>query len=511
MHRMRRLLFVLVLLASCIPARVKELNELGRRAVAAHRYDQAVSNFSESLAIYPDQPKVVLQLESAKTMLKQIYVFKVYELVDGPRQPAETYLQVWKISKELPTAGVVPARVASIRADLNRKFADEEARLRGSTEPHAYFIQLSAMDQLVPSPPVARARGEVAGILQKLHLDAQRQADASKLEGLGLLHAAAAATFAPGDTGLWVEVKRRQDALRDRLGIRVDIQAQSTASALSARYLLGGIKRRLPRIFFMKEGAPLRLTLRANRPATDQRQVGDRHSAQCQVATRQEPNPECDSLKSQAEMAKRTYEGKLSALQTAQERCGGAQQATTCTGYLSSARSDVDSARRHYEDLEGQVGRCPRFIEKPVFKTFFYQRFTLTRSASATATVTLERGGQVLRSRNVVGAASATDTYGEGLSCARIPPDPLNLPELDALRGQAEEQMLDRSLGELYQMRRELAQRQMAGSGSRDARLDALVRARVVDESWRQVAGQLADHLKGMWTSDFDLPRRIVQ
>ena len=136
---MRRLLALMMIasLAGCIPARVKELNELGRKAVAARQYDQAVSYLSESLAIYPDQPKVVLQLESAKTMLKQIYVFKIYELVDGPKQPVETYLQVWKISSELPKLNVAPARVASIRVDLNKKFGVEEPRLRSITEPHS--------------------------------------------------------------------------------------------------------------------------------------------------------------------------------------------------------------------------------------------------------------------------------------------------------------------------------------------------------------------------------------
>ena len=250
--------------------------------------------------------------------------------------------------------------------------------------------------------------------------------------------------------------------------------------------------------------------LRANRPQTDQRELSDRLSAQCQVGTRQEHNPECDSLRSRAEMAKQAYERKLSALQTAQAQCG-AQQPNTCTSYLSSASSDVDSARRHYEDLEGQVGRCPPFIDKPVFKTFFYQRMTVTRSASATGTVTLTQGSNVVGSRAVQGGVSATDTHGEGLSCAGIPPDPLVLPALAALQGQAEEQLLDRSLVELYRMRRDLAQRQMAGGSSPDHRLDALIRARVVDESWTQVVQQLGDHLKRMWSSDFDLPRRIVQ
>jgi len=501
---------LVALLAACIPARVKELNELGRRAVAARQYDQAITHFSESLAIYPDQPKVALQLDSTKVMLKQVYVVKIYDLVDGSPEPIETYLRVWQISRELPKLNVAPARVASIRVDLDRHFAKHETRLRSSTEPHNYFLHLSGMERLVPSSPVAKARVAVADVLQQQHLGQQKKADGARLAALGLLHTAAAATFAPGDTGLWVEAHRRLKALRDRLGIRVDVQALSPSGGASSSHLLGGIKRRLPPIFFVDGRAPLRLTLRGNRPQTDQRQVTDRHSAQCQVGTRQEKNPECDSLRSRAEMAKRTYEQKLAALQTAQSNCGS-QQASSCTSYLSSANSDVNSARRHYEEVEGQAGRCPPFIDRPVYKTFFYQRATVSRSASATGVVSLQRAGNVLRSRAVQGSASATDTHGDGLSCARIPPDPLDLPALAALQGQAEEQMLDRSMGELYQMRRELAQKQLAGDSGQDQRLDALVRARIVDESWAQVATQLTDHLKRMWSSDFDLPRRILR
>lgn len=504
-------LATLLVVASCIPARVKELNELGARAVAARRYDQAITYLSESLAIYPDQPKVALQLESAKTMLKQVYVFKIYDLVDGPAQPIETYSNIWKISAELPKLNVAAARVASIRVDLNNHFTKVEGRLRSSTEPHLYYLHLAQMNRLVASPPVDRARGEVASVLEQQHLQAQKQADAARLEGLALLHTAAAATFAPGDTGLWAESRRRQEALRQRLGIRVALEAQAAPGGAGSGFMLGGIRRRLPRIFLVTDGAPLRLALRANRPETSQQQVSDRPSAQCQVGTRQERNPECDTLRNRAEMAKRSYEQRLAALETARNRCASATQPSSCSSYISSASSDVSSAQRHYEDLERQVGSCRPTIDVPVYKTFFYQRFTLSRSAGATGTVTVLHNGKVWRSRNVVGQAAATDTYGEGLSCARIPPDPLNIPELSALRVQAEERMLDNSLNELYQMRRELAQRQLAGGDSKQQRLDALVRARLVDESYQQVAQQLSQHLAGQWSADFDLPRRIVQ
>jgi hypothetical protein len=501
----------LALVAACIPSRVKELNTLGSKAVAARQYDKAISYFSESLAIHPDQPKIRLKLDSSKTMLKQVYVFKIYDLVDGPFQPVGTFLNVWRMSADLPKLNVAPARVASIRIDLDKHFMKLEPQLRAKTEHHSYYLHLSQMQRLVRSQPVDQTRGEVAGLLQGQHIEAQKRADSARLQGLALLHTAAAATFAPGDTGLWAEVTRRRKALLNRLGIRISLAAQGAPGGSSSHYLLGGIKRRLPRIFIVGPSAPLSLSLQARRPQSDQREVGDRRSAKCQVGTRREPNPECDPLKRRAEMARRTYEQKLGALQTAQSRCSSTQQASSCTSYLSSANRDVSSAKRHYEDLEQQVGRCPPYVDKPVFKVFFYERRTVSRRASVSGTVTVMRGGQVWRSRAVVGSAEASDTYGPGLGCARIPADPLSLASLSTLRAQAEEQMLSNSLRELYQLRRELANRQLAGGNNRDQRLDALVRARLVDESYKRVAQLLQQNLAGMWASDFGLTTRIVR
>jgi hypothetical protein len=504
-------LLTVALLGACgLPSRVKQLNAMGQQAIAKRQYEQAIAHLSESLAIYPDQPKVALQLDSAKTMLKQVYVFKIYELVDGPVKPVSNYLEAWKMSADLDNLNVTPARVASLRMDLNNHFSRVEPALRKRTEPHNYYLHLTQMNKLVATEPVGRARGEVGQILQRQHLAGQQRADAQHLAGLALLHTAAAATFAPADTGLWVEVTRRREALVHRLGIRVWLQAESVVSAGHSQFLLGGLRRRLPRIFLVQRGAPLILTLRTARPRTDERTLSDRLSGRCQVGTRQEANPECAPLKRSAEAAKRTHEQRLAALQTAKQRCAEVQP-QTCASYLRQATSDLQRAQRHYEELEDRVGRCPPYVDKPVYKTFFYKRFTVTRRASASGTVTVIKGGEVWRGRTVSGTASATDTYSEGLSCARIPPDPLNLASLGSLKGQADEQLLDRSLAELLQMRRQLAKQQLAGGSRPEARLDALVRARLVDESYQQVAQQLSRSLARIWASDFGLGQRLVQ
>jgi ABC-type thiamine transport system ATPase subunit len=69
--------------------------------------------------------------------------------------------------------------------------------------------------------------------------------------------------------------------------------------------------------------------------------------------------------------------------------------------------------------------------------------------------------------------------------------------------------MLSQSVGDLLVMRRKRAQKQLAGADTQDARLDALVRARLVDESFAAVRNQLRDQLAGLWWSDFGLSKRL--
>ncbi len=499
--------FVSVLLLACVPQEAQQLNAMGDKAAADRRYEQAISYYGQSLVLYPDQPKVRQRLEAARILLRQAYVNRIYDVVDGPSRPVGDYLTAWKLSAALPSLSVESHRVQGIRLDLSGRFVRADPKLRATTETHNYYLHLTQMNGLVPDTAVTRVLGEVGARLQEEHTGLAAAAGKSGLAGLALLHTAAAATFAPRDTGLWADADTQRAALLRRLAIAVTLRVQGGAT----EHYLGGLRRRLPTIFAVGEGATLQLTLRPRKAEPTQREVRDQKSAECQVGTRREPNPECDSLRSRADMAKSTYESEKRALDAVAARCASETQASSCSSNVSSAQSRLESTRREADELERKVGSCPRFIEKPIMKTFFYERRTIYRQVTASAALTVVRGGEALSSRAVTGAASASDSYGDGLGCAGIPPDPLQIASIADLEASAEAKMLDDSLNELLQVRRRAAEQQLAGGESRDKRLDSLVRARLVDDSFAVAQQELQRHLTTSWSSDFGLVARILR
>ncbi len=508
--RLAPLLLSLLLAAGCLPAEVKELNTLGDRAAAEQKYERAASYYSRSLAIEPDQKRIRLRLDAALVFLRQIYVDRIYDVVDGPRVPIGEYLNAWRMLAALPAIRVDAARIPQIRVDLSRRFLKAEPKLRGETEHHSYYRHLAEMQRLVPDDAIARTLAEVGALLQQQHLADRDRAEAARRPGLALLHATAAALFAPRDTGLFADAERRRRALLDALAIPLAIKVSAT-SATESEHLLGGLRRRLPAIFASKGDAPLQLVLRARRPESSQQQVRDQLSARCQTGTSREPNPECDSLKHRVDSAKQTLESQRRALDAAAASCASAAQPASCQSSIANERSRLSSAQHDYDQLERSLGSCPRTIEKPIYKLFFYDRFTVSRQATVVADLTLTRGGQVVTSRPATGSASAQDSYGDGLGCAGIAPDPLQLESAGSLIATAQGRMLDASLGELVQIRRRAAEAALAGGEERDARLDALVRARLIDDSYPLAREQLQKQLGGLWSADFGLPDRILR
>lgn len=483
---------------------------MGDRAMAQRKYEQAISYYSQSLALAPEQDPIRQRMGSARVLLRQIYVDRIYDLVDTAGAPVGEYLAAWRMSAALPSLGVEQGRVVGIRMDLSKRFTKSEAKLRSSTEGHNYYLHMWQMTTLVQDAAVDRARGEVGGILQQEHSAAMTKADRARLSGLALLHATAAATFAPLDTGLWAEVARRREALLKALALPVALKVQGPTPAESA-HLLGGLRQRLPAIFIVGAEAPLQLQLKANRAGSTQREVRDQRSAQCQVGTERLLNPECDSLRSRADVAKSNYETARRALDAVSARCASEAQASTCSSNISSAESRSSAAKREYDDLEHKVGTCPRHIEKPIYKIFFYVRHTMYRQVTASANLAMLRGGSVVTSRGVTGSAAAQDTYGDGLGCASIPADPLQIDELATLQVAAENRLLDASLTELLELRRRTAEKQLAGGEERDQRLDSLVRARLVDDGYALAKEQMSRYLTTSWSSDFRLPDRILR
>ena len=496
-------------LTGCLPTRCKELNTAGDKAVAERKYEQAISYYTRSLTIEPDQEEVRLRLDSAKTLLRQIYVDKIYQIVDRRGSPVQEFLAAWKMSATLPSLDVAKRRVASIRVDLSQRFVKTEPGLRKRTEGHVYYHHLTRMQALVADHAVAAALREVGAILRDQHLQARTKADKARMQGLALLHSTAAATFSPRDTGLWNDVFKRRRALLTSLSIKLTLRAQAARGG--SAHLLGGLRRRLPPIFVPQPAAPLVLSLNARPVSTTQRQTDDRRSADCKVGTRRVPNPECPALHRQAESARSQFESARRAADAVSARCGQEANANTCSSNVSSAQRRMNDARRSYENLENKVGRCPATIDKPVFKTFFYMRHTLFRQASASAALTLTREGKVISSRGVQGSAGAQDTFGDGLGCANIASDPLQLPSLANLLVTAESRMLDASLTELHQLRRRKAKAQLAGGDSQDQRFDSLVRARLVDSTFALARTQLRRTMTGMWGTDFNLTDKILK
>ena len=503
------LLLLTLLSAACLPGAAKDLNQQGDKALFDKKYEQAISYYSRSLAIYPDQEEVRLRLDSAKSLLRQIYVDKIYEIVDRPRSPVQDFLAAWKMSARLPKLGVDAARVASIRVDMSRRFARAEKGLRKHTEGHVYYLHLTLMHALVPDHGVDGARRQVGTILRDQHLQARAKADKHRRAGLALLHTTAAATFSPRDTGLWADAHRRRRTLLKKLSISVALRVKAARGG--AGRLLGGLKRRLPSIFVTAPAAPLLLTLQGRLPAPDERKLSDRRSARCQVGTRRVPNPECPTLRRRAEAARAAFDAKKGALEAVTARCNAEPNTSTCTGNVAEADKRMRDARQHYEGLESKAGSCPAHIEEPIFKQFFYMRYRLQRQVTASAGLTLTRAGTVISARGVRGVAAAEDTYGDGLGCAKIAPDPLQLPSLANLLITAVDRMLDDSLKELHRMRRDKAKKQLAGGDTPDERFDSLVRARLVDATYPLARDQLKQTLTSMWGSDFKLTETILK
>jgi hypothetical protein len=498
-------------LAACLPAQVKELNQLGDRASAERKYEQAISYYTQSLTLAPEQDEIRVRLGSAQILLKQIYVTRIYDIVDAREFDLDELLAAWRMSANLPHLKVEAGRVESIRLDLAKRFGRAEPDLRKRTEPHRYHFVLGQLDALVPEERASRARAEVGESLRASHLEERRKADARKLRGLALLHTLAAATFSPRDSGLAAEAERRRAALRGSMAIPLALRVQAAGTGTDQDHLLGGLRRRVPRIFSLAPSAALELALRVRPVDARERQSDDQLSADCKVGSRQEPNPECDSLRRRAESAKSVLDHELQAMAAVSARCEREAQVSSCSSYVSSARSSAESARREYERQESAVSSCPRTVDIPIFKTFFYKRHTIHRQVTVAASLAVSRSQAVESSRGVTGESSAQDTYGDGLSCAHIAPDPLQLASLASLRVEAEERLLDGSLAELHALRRKLAADQLAGGDQREDRLDALVRARLVDESWDLPRAELSRHLVSTWSSDFGLVGQIVQ
>jgi hypothetical protein len=71
--------------------------------------------------------------------------------------------------------------------------------------------------------------------------------------------------------------------------------------------------------------------------------------------------------------------------------------------------------------------------------------------------------------------------------------------------------MLNGTTKELLQIRREKAKRQLLSNADPDSRLDALVRARLVDDTFKLARSRMSSALRDGWSSDFKIPDAILR
>lgn len=501
--------FLLIVFSSCVPSRVKELNALGEKAYSEQKYEQAIRFYQQSLQIRRNQPKIRLQLDNAKAMLKQIYVYKIYELVDDKNSPKiDDYLQAWKLSAQLPKLNVPQKRVLTIRYDLDGHYKKHRSAIEAATEPHLLFHRLTQMHALVKSEPVRLSQMKIGNVLEKTHIEKATHAKNKNLIGTELLHTYAAAYF-----GSNANLANRARTLRTRaiqkLAIDIKLSTSSHQGRAHAHFLLGGVRRLLPEIFRFTPQASLEFLLATERYTFTENKVKNTLSARCKVGSRKIRNTAFPSALRSMQMAKRDYQIKQNGLMDARRNCMQATKAE-CHRLIDQAERQLRLAKNDYQRSEQRLRRTPKMKDESIYRRFTYERFTLSRKIVATGRVTISQKDQPQRAIPLALRKDAIDRYGEGLACANIAADPLSIQSPQVMRTLIEEKLLQQSVSELWRIARKHANSQLVEKTNKEEELDTLIRAYLIDPSYGDIREKLHNQLTQRWSFHFYLSKQIA-
>lgn len=507
---MRAAVLGLLLLVACVPSRARELVAQGDRASAKFRYEEAIAFYEAALAIAPREKEVRHRLEAAKVFLRQNYVNRIYDLVDATRGRAGEFVDAFRMAARLGAIGVDEERVRGIRADLLERFGRAEAALRARTEAHRYFAALSDILATGRDAPILEAHAATGDGLAREHVTAAHAAAAASQRGLALLHAVAAATFAPARPEHVALAAQRRELLRRELAIPIELRVTGDERAY-AQQIEGALAQALPDPFVVTRGAPLALTVVVRAPDASERTTLDRLSERCQVATRREENPEWVALGERIRSAEANVLTRRSAVDQASQSCKEIGEPKACAQMVSGTTKELDKREDELVGLIKRRAATARWLEVPVYETFFYERRTVVRTLTMAGQLVLTEAGRPVAARTIVGVAEAQDAWGDGLSCAGVPADPLVLPALPALRGVAERRLVADALRDPLELRRRAARDLLGRASTEEGRLDALVRARLVDADFAAVREDLRAALAARWGREFGVADRLLR
>lgn len=474
----------------------------GDQAMAARRYEDALTEYERALQLKPDSDEARQKVAAARDRAAQVRVDAARGKLaarDLRGALADTAAAVGLRPDAPAVRGLVEEVLAAVTTDGERLTA---AGL------HAEALAL--FDAAISGLPGERARVEAP---RKASVDAwlaalasgATAAEAAGRTGDALLQRVMMVEL--GDTGATGERDRLGDALREALVFRVEQTgpARDPVYTALAQRLTGADPTRWIEVLAAGTDIPApaaTLTFSLQKPRFTTHQTARSASARYQSGTTQVSNPSYrsaqerlrDRERSLLEAEKEVTNQERYVSQYQQDVAREGDSPNTSTGAeqnLSNAQSRLDSARNRVNSERDQVqqardtlARTPETSEEAVYSTIDYKITThvLTATARLGGSITGRDGATIDLGRDLVETAS--DETHDAQSVAGVAADPLALPPHETLEARLHDAAfaeLAAKIGVAFAAYRQSLLGAAQKAGSDDERVDRLVRFVAVD------------------------------
>ena len=495
------LTLALTLLGGCA---YKNALERGDQAMAAQRYEEALTEYERALQLKPDSADAKAKVAAARDKAVEVRVTSARAKLSAK----DLHGAVADAAAAVTLRAEAPA-VRSLVDDVITAVTGEGERLTGAG---LHAEAMSLFDAAIAGLPGERARVEAprqATLTSWIAaLDAgAKAAEAAGRTGDALLQRAMMVEL--GDAGAAADRDRLRDALRTALVFRVrqtgaarDPNFTELAQRLTGSDPVRWIELLAAGATTPEPAATLTFSLPRPRFTTDKNTRSE--SARYQSGTKQIPNPfhkmaqdkvrdrERAVLEAEKEVTNQERYVAQYTQDVAREgdtpntSTGAEQNLSNAQSRLDSARNRVNSERSQLQQARDDLGRTQPTTEEAVYSTVDYKITThvLTATSRLTGSITGRGGVKVDIARDL--AQSATDEAHDAQSLANIPENPLQLPPRETLEAQIREAAfaeLSASIGLAFAAYRQSLLDAAKQATSDDDRADKLVRFMVVDSS----------------------------